>query len=454
MGDTIDSVIYPNGLHVIHQQSLHDLPICSIYLFCDVGSAFETDELRGIAHFLEHMLFQGTKTKTHKDIFQEYDRIGNQFNAVTTKRFTCFYVKCHENHGERVLHLLTDIMQNSKLNEKAMESEQKVIERELKTKQSQFDITAHSFFENAVYKHSSFEYPIDDFSYRRDPISQETLKRWYEWFYQPHNIVLSIVSTKSLSYWKHKLRDTNLSKNGFREKKVQKPKTALFAPVRVPFQPTKPDNIDITIDRDLKAKNTFMVLGFRTVDQYSDKKYALELVTHILNGMSGRLFDIFRQKHGLVYSIVAESGEEEFEGFFAISAELDGKYLKKVFELIYIMFIDLIQNGIKDEEFDIGKQRLKGSHHIQYEDINTFARHNGLQQMLFIRDRENVSNGSSKSILPFEKLWNDVYEKITKTYLHDIIKELFIYSNIVVSIVTPLDIHLEEIREWSKKYKP
>ena len=453
MRDDVETVIYPNGFHLVHQRSLHKLPICSIYLFCDVGSAFETDELRGITHFLEHMLFQGTKTRTYKDIYQQYDRIGSDFDAFTTKRFTCFHVKCHETHGKQVLHLLTDIMQNSKLNESKMKSERKVIDRELQTKQNKYNLIAYNFFENAIYKHSSFEYPVDHFSYKRNPISQELLKRWYEWFYQPHNMVLSIVSTKTMEYWKQLISGTNLSSNAFRNRTTLTPIQGIARPIKLDIREIPPETIDITIEHDVNSKNTYLVYGFRTVDQYSDNKYAFELLAHILNGLSARLFDIFRQKHALVYSIVAESGEEEFEGYFAISSEFDGKHLKKVVGLILGMFMDLVENGMSDEEFNVGKQRLHGSHQIQYEDINIFAIHNGMQQLLFRRVHDNVLQRSTKSIPPYDKMWDTVYKNITKAQLHTIIKVFFVYSNIVVSIVTPLDIHLEEIREWSKKYK-
>lgn len=452
MSNEIDTKIYSNGLHVVHQQSLHDLPICSIFLFCDIGSAFETNELRGIAHFLEHILLQGTKTRDSNQLFQEYDRIGKGFNAVTTKRYTCFHVKCHADHGERVLHLLTDMMQCSKIDKSSVEREKKIINHELYLKKK-LSFTAYTFFENAVYKYSSFEYPIDHENYNRTSISQDTLKRWYEWFYQPHNIVLSIVSNRPFSFWKNIISETKLSSNKFREKNISKPREAFAIPMQFPSIETGNETIDVAIELDENAKTTFLVWGFRTVNQYSEKKYAFELIAEILNGMSGRLFHIFRQKHKLVYTIEADSGEEEFNGFFAVSIEFNGKELKTVVELLCEMFTKLVEKGFTNTEFHTGRDRLRGSHHIQYENINTFANHNGLQQLLFIRDRKNVSDTSSKKIIPFQKMWDRVYKKITINQLENLMKEYFVYRNIVVSIVTAYSIHLDEIKEWCKKYK-
>ena len=131
----IDYIQYPNGFSFVHQKSLHSLPLCAIHLYCDVGSSFETDELRGSAHVREHMLFQGTKEKTAEVIFKEYDRIGTQFNAFTTKRYTCFYIKCHIRHAKRVIFLLTDIMQNASMSKTQIRKEAKVIDHENRARQ-------------------------------------------------------------------------------------------------------------------------------------------------------------------------------------------------------------------------------------------------------------------------------------------------------------------------------
>ena len=142
--EKIESTIYPNGFNFVHQKSSHKLPICSIHLYCDVGSSFETDELRGIAHFLEHMLFQGTKTKNSEVIFQEYDRIGTECNAFTTKRYTCFYIKCHIKHASRVLNLFADIMRNSTISREKMKKEEKTIVQETENRLNDFSAMLHT----------------------------------------------------------------------------------------------------------------------------------------------------------------------------------------------------------------------------------------------------------------------------------------------------------------------
>lgn len=457
MSVKIDTMVYPNGFHLVHQPAIHNLPLCSIHLYCDVGSSFETNELRGIAHFLEHMLFQGTKDRTPHYIFQEYDRIGTQFNAFTTKRFTCFYVKCHIEHAERVIQLFTDMMQNSSLKKSSIRKEEKVIEQENRSRENNYSHIAKTNFERKVFKQSSFEQPIDNSHFRKNvpKMSQNTLKKWYEWFYQPSNIVLSIVSNKPFHFWTQIMFASKLTKPNFRSKSLQKPVSALSFPNVIshdPYQEQK--QTDIIIKQEPNTSNAHLIFGFRTVNQYSDKKYLFDLLAHILNGKSARLFTILRQEQNLVYNIFCSSEEEEFTGYFCISTEFDPIHTKKVILLLFELCKDLVKDGIQEEEFHIAKKRLQGAHQIQYEDINTFAKYNGYEHLLFVRDTENSRHYRKKNIVPYQEVLETYYEPITLEQINALIREYFRPHHMVISLVSPNPMTLAEMRSLCKKYRP
>lgn len=457
MSPKIESTVYSNGFHFVHQRAIHKLPLCSIHLYCDVGSSFETDELRGIAHFLEHMLFQGTKQKTPHYIFEEYDRIGTQFNAFTTKRFTCFYVKCHIEHADRVLKLFTDMMQNSSLQKSSIRKEEKVIQQENRNRENDYSHVAKTNFERKVFKQSSFEQPIDNSQFHKNvkKMSQKTLKTWYEWFYQPSNIVLSVVSNEPFAYWTKLLFSSKLTKPNFRSKQLQKPDSALSFPNMIPddvYQTQK--ETDIIITKESNTSNAHLIFGFRTINQYSDKKYLFDMLAHVLNGMSARLFTILRQEKNLVYSVAASSEEEEFTGYFCISTEFDPIHTKQVIQILFELCKDLVKNGIQEEEFCIAKKRLYGAHQIQYEDLNTFAKYNGYEHLLYVRDTDNSRHYQKKTIVPYQKVIETYYDPITLAQMNALIREYFRPHNMVISLVSPNPMTLAEMRSLCKKYRP
>lgn len=447
----LQTTVYPNLFHFVHQVSSHKLPICSIHLYCDIGSSFETDELRGVAHFLEHMLFQGTKTKSSQILFQEYDQIGSEFNAFTTKRYTCFYVKCHEMHGERALSLFEDMMKNSAMTKERVKKEKEIIKQENKNRLEDYRNVAKEAFDTLIYKNSSFEKPVDNvrFYQAMQKITYKNLEKWYKWFYKPSNMVLSIVSKKPFGYWTNLLFHSQFTRDDFHSGKIDKPQQALSFPTQLPYEQTR---VDILHTKQKGSLNTHLIFGFRTVNQYSDKKYIFDFISYILNGMSGRLFTVLRHENNLVYNVHANSEEEEYTGYFSVYTEFSNKHLTIVLKILLDLFENLRKNGILMEEFEIGRSRIHGSHHVMYENINTFAKYNGFEQLVFIRDTENSKHYHKKSIIPFQKILEHNYDRITLTQVNNIVKEYFRKKNMIISIVSSNNIPIEEIRSLCEKY--
>lgn len=427
---------YPNGFHFVHQESLNDLDICSIHLYCDVGSANETDEVRGISHFLEHLLFQGTTHKSATDLFKEYDRIGTNFNAFTTKRFTCFHVKCPVENAQRVMDILTDTMKNSTLTKKHMDKEKIVIEQENRNDMTDYNYSVRNLFDSVVYKNSSYEYPVDDIHYR-GKVDRKSILQWYKWFYRPSNMVLSVVSNKNIPFWKDMLHRSHFTKPI--DQNIPPPIHALKSSTMYASYNNK-DNI--VIKHNPTAVNTHLIIGFRTVNQYSDTKHIFELLAQILNGMSGRIFTLLRQDSNIVYGAKARTNEEEFTGYFSVATEFAGKHLFHVIQILLGMFEDVVKKGITGEEYDIGRSRIRGVYNMILEDSTVLTRYNGEESLI------NKKN----SIIPFQDRLEKVYNPITLEQIHATVKEYFKPDNMVISLVSPKKIKVSDIQRLSNHY--
>lgn len=446
----IETSSYVNGFHFVHQSALTDLKICSIHLFCDVGSSFETDELRGVAHFLEHLLFQGTTNKTAAELFKEYDKMGTEINAFTTKRFTCFYVKCHTENAQRVIDIFTDIMKNSVLTKETMEKEDKVIKQEIRNKMSNHNHSAQTLFDSLVYKNSSFEYPIDDMRYHqaKNKVDRKAMMAWYKYFYRPSNMVMSVVSNKPIEFWKEMLHRSEFTKQTETTATIPKSAASFPSTENIPYNA----DVDIIIKNEPTAINTHLIFGFRTVNQYSDKKHIFEIMTHILNGMSGRIFTLLRQDTNIVYTALANSEEEEFTGYFSIVTEFSSKYLLQVLKILTDMFDDIVKRGFTSEEYNIGKSRMRGQYNMLLEDSNTMTRYNGKEFLVYMRDNKNSLHHKKENIVPFQHRLEKIYNAITLEQVNMAAKEYFKPNNMVISLVSSSKIKMIDVQKISERF--
>ena len=437
MTSPIESFEFENKFQMVHQKINHTISLCTIHLFCDIGSSYETDELRGISHFLEHMMFQGTKTKTSVQMFEQYDRMGTNINAFTTKRYTCYLIKCHEQYAIEVLQLMSDMLFNTTIDPSRIQKETEVIKEENTREDDKIYNRLKEMFESKVYQHSSFEEPIDSirFHERQNSISEEEIIKWYKWFYIPSNMVMSIISSKSGIYWRDELKKTEFMKT---YPKTEKPERALEYPVSIPYD----TNIEYITVLEPSCLNTQVVVGFRTVNQYSDKKYLFVLLTHILNCMSGILFSTLRQKYNLVYSVNAEIEHQEYTGYFSIQTECKNRNFihkqtnKSVLAIILKLLRHLAIHGVSEKDFSIARERIKNMYQIDAENIDTFAKYNGEEQLLYLRDTNQSRHRKKDAIIPYLDIYTTHFEHITLEQVNQAIREYFRLKNMIISVIS------------------
>lgn len=451
----LESFDYENGFKMIHQKSMHRLPLCSIYVFCNVGSSNETDQLRGIAHYLEHLIFQSSQYKNVAKLYEQYDKMGTQINAYTTKRYTCFYVKCPDDYSKEILSIFSSMLYDTDLSPSRIQKERAVILEENVRSMDDETNRVEEAFESKIYQHSSFEEPIDNIRYQEanKKIDYKTLLQWYKWFYVPSNMVMSIVSNKSGSFWHNALQTTRFVKQPVST--VRKPKNASKPWSDLSYQ----SKIEYVVTEDSYLASSQIIIGYRTVSHYSDKQHIFVLLSHILNGMGGRLFKALRQQESLVYNVNSVVECSEYTGYFSIQTECRPKYMLKdnkgkkqgVIHLIMKIFHKLYNKGITEKELAIGKERLLSSLKIDMEDIGKISKYNGEMYLIHHNDSKESTHNRKQQFVSYEDQYKAYYESISLEQVNYAIREYFQVKNMVVSILSSKSPSLKVLKQICEK---
>jgi predicted Zn-dependent peptidase len=418
----------------------------------------ETDDIRGVSHFTEHMVFKGTKKMPlAKDISKTYDEIGAYFNATTNKSYTNYIVKCEDEYVKNCILVLGDMLLNSLFDKDELEKEKKVVvEEAILLEDSGVNIVS-DMYDAVIYKGSSYENSIDELSYHKPgSLTHDQVYNFYKTFYKPSNMVLSVVShvpfAKFIDIANHSDFTKAISGSPF----VRCPNPVIS------YDPqTEPQYILNT----RKGLNTLhLIIGFRTCSQYSPDKYVLNILSNILGGfMNARLFSTLREKNGLTYSSYASTSYYSILGDFSIRAETDPSKIlenkgvshskgtrkgtshsKGVLPLIVDIIADLQKNGVSASELRIAKSNMKGGMTINEENNSNACFHNGSKMLLYDDETPIVS---------YHDIYDKYYKSITQREIYDVIQKYFTKQNMTVCILGNHDSNIQVIKDICNKIK-
>jgi predicted Zn-dependent peptidase len=420
MSSEIQTHEYKNGFRTIYEKPSNHLPLTSIICFVKFGSIYEPQE--GIAHFIEHMCFKGTrKLENTKDIMRTYDGIGAYFNAFTTKEYTFYVIKCNENYISKCIHVLSDILMNSEFNRADYELEKHVIMEEMIRQENSPEFHIAKMKDKYLYSGSKFSRPIDDllFHQAKNHLDYDTAVQMYDKYYKPHNMCLSITSNISFSSIKKMVS------------------SSFFMKAANPFIANPSYQIDLqskteyNIQKKQGVKATHLSVSFRTCSYTDNDKHIIALLTHIIGGsMSSRMFSLLREKHGLTYTTscyytyYAHMGEITLQTMTDHTKVITNGDKPGVLPLVIHILKDLKKHGITQEELTFAKGFLKGKMAIKMENAEYQSEYNGLEHFIY---------GNSQ-FTPMEQLYKKYYEPITKQQVNNIITKYFKKETMVVCL--------------------
>ncbi len=357
-------ITLPNGVRLV-TEAVPGLRSCAIGIWVGTGSRHEAAKESGAAHFIEHMLFKGTPSRTAADIARETDAIGGQINAFTTKECTCYYARVLDSHVEQVLDILFDMVYHSSFAQSDVELERGVILEEIGMYQDTPDDLCTERLFAAVYKNSSLGRPILGRAATLQGFTGDFLRSYQQAHYRPENTVISLAG----SFPAHILTD-------LRERfgTLAGGKAPAFRPAH--YRPA------VTVRRKAIEQN-HLTLAFPGLSFLSERRFALQLLSAILGGgMSSRLFQEVREAQGLCYSIYSYGAGHADTGVFSVYTALGKETERQALETIARVISAFAAEGPSEEELSRACEQSKANVLMGLESMQARMSHMG-RSLLF-----------------------------------------------------------------------
>lgn len=359
-----------NGVRIVLEQ-IPTVRSVAIGVWIGTGSRDENPENNGISHFLEHMFFKGTTTRSAREIAESFDSIGGQVNAFTSKEYTCYYAKVLDTHAQYALDILADMFFNSTFEEEELTKEKNVVLEEIKMYEDTPDDIVHDLLSKAVYENHPLGYPILGSEETLKTFTGEKLKEYIHERYTPENVVISIAG--------------NITDTFIRE--VEK-YFGSYEGGRSEITENNPAFHSNRISRKKDTEQAHLCIGFNGLKVGHENIYSLIVLNNVLGGsMSSRLFQEVREQKGLAYSVFSYHSAYQDSGIVTIYGGTGAKQLDILFETIQETLTKLKQKGITDKELHNSKEQLKGSLMLSLESTNSRMSRNGKNELLLKRHR-------------------------------------------------------------------
>lgn len=359
-----------NGVRIV-LENIPTVRSVAIGVWIGTGSRNENPQTNGISHFLEHMFFKGTKTRSAKEIAESFDSIGGQVNAFTSKEYTCYYAKVLDTHAQFALDVLADMFFNSTFVEEELNKERNVVLEEIKMYDDTPDDIVHDLLSRAIYGDHPLGYPILGTEETLNTFTGETLKEYIHNHYTPENVVISIAGNVS---------DTFIAEVEKYFGSYEGGKSVITENI-----PTFNSN---RLSRKKETEQAHLCIGFEGLKIGHEDVYSLIILNNILGGsMSSRLFQEVREQRGLAYSVFSYHSAYQDNGVVTVYGGTGAKQLDVLFETIQETLEKLKQEGITEKELINSKEQLKGSLMLSLESTNSRMSRNGKNELLLKRHR-------------------------------------------------------------------
>lgn len=413
-----------NGMRV-HLVPVVGTEAATVLVSVKVGSRHEPLNIWGGSHFIEHLMFKGTKRRPKAvDISRELDRYGAEYNAFTGKDRTAYYVKIAGDKLPVAIDLLHDMMFQSLYVPAEMNRERKVIIEEIKMYEENPIMHVEDLLEDAVFAGSTLGRNIAGTAESMMKTKRSDLIAFRDAYYAPENIVIAVAGKIP----------TNIT--ALLEKSFGTVKRKMTGKGFEPFGEFKMSKVPRVGRQFKEVKQVQIAMGFPSVGKSHPDAPAISLLAQILGGaMSSRLFIEVRERRGLCYSVRAVSDLYEDTGVFVVRAGLDAARLKLAAKTILGELAKIKKKGVTPKELRDAKDHLDGAIKLSMEDSSTQAEFVAAQE-LFLNKVETLE----------EKLAR--YRKVTQKDVQRVANNILDFSKMTIAGIGPYKTDQELLKEF------
>ncbi len=375
----IKTKVLNNGVRLIVKEMAGLLSV-TMGVLVGTGAAYERDEEDGISHFIEHMMFKGTTTRSAFELSDAFDALGAQVNAFTGKDLTCYYTKSTSDHAAEAFSLLCDLFLNSTFPEEEIEREKGVVLEEINMDEDSPEDLCLDMLSRATFGHEGYGRNILGPASNVRAFTRADIIRYREERYRAENIVVSFAGNVSFELAEELCeRFFGTLPGGF----IQREKPVRFR-----------------LENEFKQKQieqAHFAFSFPTIKREHDALQAIQVLNTVLGGgMSSRLFKRVREELGLAYSVYSYSTHYEEAGLLTVYAGVNPNKAEEAAQAVLSVLDELKKKGVTEEEFLRGREQMKSS--------AIFSQENTSAQMLLYGKHLLYTN----AVYDFEKRMSDI----------------------------------------------
>ncbi len=412
----------PNGLRVATAEMPHMASVC-VGLWAGVGSRHEPARLNGAAHFLEHLLFKGTRRRSARRISGEVEGVGGYLDAFTAEDHTCYYAKAEASRLRQLGDVLADLYTQSRLPAVEVERERGVIREEIQMYQDQPAQVAEELLAAAVFPRHALGRPLAGTLDSLAAMKRDDLVNFWRAGYGARSTVLAVAGRVTHAEVLAQVAPLLAEMPAGRAPRFSR------------WQPTTGDTARVVIDRR-DTEQAQVVLGFPGAGRHDPRRFALRLMSTLLGEkMDSRLFQSLRERRGLCYSVQSETAAYAETGLLTISVGLDAKQLRPALGLIRTQLDRLCAQPVGRRELREARDYVIGQHRLGLESTTN--------QMMWLGE-SLLAHG--RMVDPREA--EEAFAHLTPADVQTAARECFEHGFRALVAVGPVEASEDELRRW------
>ena len=366
--------VHASGLRIVTEE-VPSVRSAAVGIWVNVGSRDEAPATAGASHFLEHLLFKGTTSRTALEISSSIESVGGEMNAFTSKEYTCFYARVIDTDLPMAIEVVSDLITSSVVTALDVDAERKVVLEEIAMRDDDPSDLVHDLFSDTYYGDTPIGRPILGTIDSINAMSRNTVFNYYKKKYLPQDLVVAVAGNI-----KHKhvvaMVEQALSCDNFLD--------VMAAPVIRPNTPIKNLKQQTVGLMYKKSEQAHMFYGMEAVARADERRFAMGVLSAALGGgMSSRLFQEIREKRGLAYSVYSYAQQFAGSGLIGFYAGCNPAKAVEVVEIIRSVLSDVAVNGMTHEEIDRAKGAVRGSLVLSQEDTGSRMSRIGKNEIVY-----------------------------------------------------------------------